>query len=1008
MTVTNVVVAIMVGLIVLGIADNILDRRMETDYVAKGNAVAKTVASIVNGGIIDRYLNTLETDAEYETILSHLRTMQREHGLLYICVIKMAEEGEVLVFGTGEVEEGTSALGIFISWVDSFGEGHDDYIEKLLRGERVGTLVSNGIYGWILSIYVPIYRDDRSAAAYACVDISMDQFKREKTVVFTLIGIGVLLVLFLTIAASLFTFRRYILSPISILLDHSASVHIAGRDSSKETPLQARLKYGDELAVLERAIIDMELRIDSEVAERFRVEEKYKTEMEEQIEKMSKLLNGLDEIIFITVPHTGEILFVNDYLKNHFNIEGGLIGKFCYEIFMKDKDGICDFCPCYQLDKEPGSSVVWEMINPITNRVYRNTNRYIEWPDGRIVQIEHSVDVTELVAAREQAEQGSRFKSQFLSRMSHEIRTPMNAILGITEIQLQDETLPRGLRDALDRIYNSGYLLLGIINDILDLSKIEAGKLELLLAAYNVQSLINDIVHLNIMQYNNKPIKFNLQVDENIPSTLYGDELRIKQILNNLLSNAFKYTDEGEVSLLIAAEYGPEKEAPQVTLVFRVKDTGQGLTAEQRDSLFDEYNRFNTESNRVIEGTGLGMAITKHLVLMMDGEISVESEPGKGSAFTARLPQGIAGGGVLGREMAENLRQFHLGNAGQMKKAPQIEREYMPYGRVLIVDDVESNLYVARGLMAPYGLSLETASSGLEAVKKIKNGSSFDIIFMDHFMPEMDGIEAAGIIRGLGYAHPIIALTANALMGQAEMFMENGFDGFISKPIDIRQLDFSLNKYIRDKQPPEKLETARRQALKIKMVRSGAKEGQTASNSELAAIFTRDAEKALERLDAIHINAYRGADDIRMYVINVHAIKSALANIGETDLSAAALKLEQAGRDEDIKVMTVETPAFLERLREVIEKNKVKEDDDTLQEESESERLYLSKKLLVIKKACEEYDEMTARTILAELGQKRWRHSAKKLLDVIGEHLLHSDFEEAAELAEGYMKNGLV
>jgi signal transduction histidine kinase/DNA-binding response OmpR family regulator len=602
------------------------------------------------------------------------------------------------------------------------------------------------------------------------------------------------------------------------------------------------------------------------------------------------------------------------------------------------------------------------------------------------------------------AEAASHAKSAFLSRMSHEMRTPMNAILGITEIQLQNEKLQQGTREALDRIYNSGYLLLGIINNLLDLSKIEADKLELVPVIYDVPSLINDTVHLNVMRYDSKPVQFRLQVDENIPSTLFGDELRIKQILNNLLSNAFKYTEEGEVSMSIAVEYAPQKEAPLITLVVRIADTGQGMTSEQLDKLFDDYSRFNLEANRITEGTGLGMSITRNLVQMMNGEITVDSEPGKGSVFTVRLPQGFTGSAVIGRETAENLKRFYLDGSFQMKKMPQIIREYMPYGKVLIVDDLESNLYVARGLMTPYGLTVETASSGFEAIEKIKGGAIFDIIFMDHYMPEMDGIEATKIIRDMGYTHSIIALTANALIGQDKMFLENGFDGFISKPIDTRQLDVSLNKLIRDKYPPETVEAARRDAGGL--ANTAVEKEEPASDPEFAAIFVRDVEKAIMRLNEICSNSFSRSVDIRQYVIEVHGIKSALANIGENVLSDTAFKLEKAGRTEDIPVMMSETSAFLEALREVITKYKPKEDDgDAVHEESGNNQKYLCEKLLIIQKACESYDEKAANSALTELRQIKWQRSVKELLDTIFEYLLHSDFEEAAKCAEDYSKN---
>jgi CheY-like chemotaxis protein len=276
---------------------------------------------------------------------------------------------------------------------------------------------------------------------------------------------------------------------------------------------------------------------------------------------------------------------------------------------------------------------------------------------------------------------------------------------------------------------------------------------------------------------------------------------------------------------------------------------------------------------------------------------------------------------------------------------------------------------------------------------------------MDHYMPKMDGIEAVKIIRGLGYARPIVALTANALAGQAEMFLQNGFDGFISKPIDIRQLNLSLNKLIRDKQPPEALEAARRQALKLNISNPAPEEGPP-PDPKLAAIFLRDAEKALERLGALHSNAYRGINDLQLFVINVHAMKSALANIGETRLSANAFKLEQAGQAQDIKAITAGTPEFLDALRKVIEKNKPKEDEgEAARDDSEDDLLYLSEKLLAVQKACGKYDKKTIKTLLAELEQKKWSHSARELLDNIAEHLLHSDFDEIAKLAKDYAGN---
>jgi signal transduction histidine kinase/DNA-binding response OmpR family regulator len=721
---------------------------------------------------------------------------------------------------------------------------------------------------------------------------------------------------------------------------------------------------------------------------------------------LENILNSIDAQIYVSVPHTGEILFVNDLMKKTNNLKGDCVGQLCYKTFITnkvtDKDGICDFFLCYILHEDPNGIVAWELPHPVQNRIYRNTNRYIEWYDGRTALIQYSIDETDLISAKEQAIEANKAKSNFLAKVSHEVRTPMNAILGITEIQLQNEGLPQYTQDALGYIYNSGYLLLSIINDILDLSKIEAGKLELSPVNYDVPSLINDTVHLNIMRYDSKPIEFILQADENVPTTLFGDELRIKQILNNLLSNAFKYTESGKIILSITSEARQEK-ADGIMLIFRVSDTGQGMTDEQLDKLFEEYTRFNSEANRTTVGTGLGMNITKNLVHMMNGEISAESKFGKGSAFTIRLPQGtVAGSSVLGRELAESLGLFRLGRAEQMKKMPQITRDYMPYGKILIVDDMETNLYVAKGLLTPYGLSIETSLSGFDAIEKIKKGANYDIIFMDHFMPKMDGIEAVKIIRGMGYTRPIVALTANALTGQSEIFMANGFDGYISKPIDIRQMNVTLNKLIRDKYPVEIVEAAR----KIKNSRAGDNSANETPlpfiNSELAKVFTRDAEKAAAELKAIlEKNNNFNDKDFKSYVINVHAMKSALTNIGETELSDVAIKLEQAGRARDIAVMTGETPAFLNSLLTVIEKINPKEFDENGEKAfAENDEDWLLEKFAAIRSACAEYDKKTAKAVLAEIRQKIQTQPVNELLDAIAEHLLHSEFSEAAALTE--------
>jgi PAS domain S-box-containing protein len=610
---------------------------------------------------------------------------------------------------------------------------------------------------------------------------------------------------------------------------------------------------------------------------------------------------------------------------------------------------------------------------------------------GYLELIQDITRLEQMTKQQAEAEAASHAKSAFLAKMSHEIRTPMNAIVGITEMQLQYRSLSQETKEAFTKIYSSAYTLLGIINDLLDLAKIEAGRMTLIPSVYELASLLNDTVQLNMVRIGRKPLTFMLQVDEHAPLELYGDELRIKQILNNLLSNAFKYTSSGEVTLSVSAEYGNRTDDPDVTLVFSVSDTGQGMTSEQVRDIYDEYSRFNLQANRMIEGTGLGMNITQHLLHMMKGKIIVESEPGRGSTFTVRLPQTRVGSSCLGRELATNLQQFKT-DMTHIRQAPSV-RELMPYGSVLVVDDMETNLYVTRGLLAPYGLSIDTVASGLEAIGIIRGGKTYDIVFMDHMMPGMDGVEATKILRELNYTGSIVAFTANIVIGQAEMFLENGFDDVLSKPIDLRKLNCLLNRLIRDKQPREVIELARRQ-------KDDAKATPEPLDGQLTKIFMRDAEKAIATMEAIYINRSRSDNDRQQYVISAHAMKSALANIGKKELSAVALKLEQAGRAGNVDEMLDETPAFLNALRALVEEITPREEDGDEDEANAGEdRAYLCEQLLDIQAACAEYDKKAAKTALRKLQEKTWPRPAREQLDAITGYLLHSAFDDVADVA---------
>jgi len=403
----------------------------------------------------------------------------------------------------------------------------------------------------------------------------------------------------------------------------------------------------------------------------------------------------------------------------------------------------------------------------------------------------------DLVIANEQAAVASKAKSIFLARMSHEIRTPMNAVIGMSELAQRNYGTKKGL-EYISCIQNAGASLLVIINDILDFSKIESDRLELNASPYETISLLNDVFTIIRIRIADKPLDLVVDTDPGIPKNLIGDGARVKQVLLNLLSNAVKYTEKGIIKFSISGERTTEN---AIRLNVTIEDSGIGIKQEELPKLFEDFTRIDEKRNSRIEGTGLGLPIARSLCRAMGGDITVTSEYGKGSIFTATMIQTVDDSRPMG-----GIAAAQVTNAGTQHAtfiAPDCE--------VLVVDDSPINLLVAEGLLASYAMNVLTCLSGREAVEMVQT-RSFDLVFMDHMMPEMDGMETVAAIRALG-GHfkelPIAALTANAVLGMREMFLSNGFNDFLAKPIGTAELDTLLQKWIpaeKQQSPPANIE----------------------------------------------------------------------------------------------------------------------------------------------------------------------------------------------------------
>ena len=448
-----------------------------------------------------------------------------------------------------------------------------------------------------------------------------------------------------------------------------------------------------------------------------------------------------------------------------------------------------------------GTSIVIQFMNKgLLLELYANALSLL----GVMLAIENKDEIRALMEAndaliseRERADKANQSKSDFLANMSHEIRTPINAVLGMDEMIIRDVTEGKydGVRLYAENIKSAGNNLLSIVNDILDFSKIESGKMELVETEYQLGNLLNDVCNMAEFRAGAKNLAFEVYVDESLPACLFGDEVRVRQILTNILGNAVKYTKEGSVKLKLR---GDIERWDKVNLKFTVTDTGIGIREEDLGKLFKKFERVDLGHNNTIEGTGLGLSITKNLLEMMNGSIHVESVYGKGSTFVVTIPQKITDDKALG-----NFRDAFAKNVREKKGYH--ESFTAPGARILVVDDTAMNLTVIKGLLRKTKIMVDTATSGAKALE-MTMADAYDLILMDQRMPEMDGTETLHAIRaqqdGRNKEVPVICLTADALQGAREHYLAEGFSDYLSKPVDGVQLERMLQDYL----PPEKLQ----------------------------------------------------------------------------------------------------------------------------------------------------------------------------------------------------------
>ena len=621
---------------------------------------------------------------------------------------------------------------------------------------------------------------------------------------------------------------------------------------------------------------------------------------------------------------------------------------------------------------------------------------------------------------RKEAKSAGKAKTDFLANMSHEIRTPMNAICGMSDLLLQTKLTDEQL-DYVSTIKLSSDNLLSIINDILDFSKIEAGKMELVPQSYNLLSPLYSLQNTIDVRIGERPLDFKISIKRDMPTQLYGDEVRVQQVILNLLTNAVKYSNQGHIELIVDYE---KLENDEIMLKATVKDQGIGIKKEDMPKLFEAFSQVDMERNHRIEGTGIGLTITERLVRSMGGSITLESEYGVGTTFYVSMRQKVEDfNSVIDTESTDDFVVISHSNIlkGFVSGKKKIAKFIAPDAKVLVVDDNEANLKVAKGLMGQYKLSVRTCTSGKAALDILETDKSFDILFIDHMMPEMDGVELTKILRSsnddyLKYV-PIIALTANAIKGVSEMFLANGFTEYLSKPIDTERLGEVLNKWIPENKKKEAMEEEESVADNneavdddeenlLNMLRRienvdydkamtlcGKSEDILLSVIE---VYVKSYSQIKERIDSTYAK-----EDLKNYAIEVHGVKSSSRSIGNDVLGEMAYRLEIEAKDGNIAYVKENHSEFVMKYEQFV--GELKEIVDKLKTEEKIEKVKFSKEemLSMINECISLYDEFETTKAEEVLKKLQCAECDENIMNLINDAIDSAelfDFDEVTKI----------